>query len=293
MRLLLIALLLPLFSFCQTQTVQLHGSGSDPENGPITFLWSQKSGPSGSIVVFDNPTLAEPFVHPKVGEFWKNGVYVFTLKVTDNQGAFALDDVSLTITIDMAPVVFAGNDATLQLPLTQITLTGTVTDPEGFSTITSIKWTLISGPNTPTITQAPNALTAVVSNLTNGVYKFRFRAADVGGASNSDTVQITITAANQPPSSNAGSDQVITLPQNSVVIGKLDPPNLTIQWVKMSGPTGSVIQYPNSSVTSVSNLKKGTYVFRKITRNAQGVSNSDDVTIIVKKNVGFVFGSET
>ena len=64
------------------------------------------------------------------------------------------------------------------------------------------------------------------------------------GAASFDTVNVNVNAApaNQPPVANAGTDQTITLPINSVTIngsGSSDPDGSisTYLWTKISGPT--------------------------------------------------------
>jgi hypothetical protein len=70
-------------------TVSLDGSGSDPE-GPVTFLWSKRSGPSSYI--FSAATSAATNVSNLV-----YGVYTFRLTVTDNAGVSRFDDVKVTV----------------------------------------------------------------------------------------------------------------------------------------------------------------------------------------------------
>jgi len=84
-------------------TVQLDGSGSsDPENYPLTYLWTQIGGisvplSSSSIV---NPTFTSPDIvtgdNPPV-------TLTFTLTVTDNAVKSSSDTVSITITLVDTP----------------------------------------------------------------------------------------------------------------------------------------------------------------------------------------------
>ena len=66
---------------------------------------------------------------------------------------------------------------------------------------------------------------------------------------------------NRPPVANAGADQVITLPTNSVNLNgsATDPDNniTSYQWTKISGPSSFTIANPNAVQTQVTNLVEG------------------------------------
>lgn len=87
----------------------------------------------------------------------------------------------------------------------------------------------ISGPASFNIGDTTKAKT-IVRNLDTGVYKFELIINDNGGLSAKDTVQITVnsTTVNRPPVANAGPDQTITLPTNTVNLNgnsSTDPDN--------------------------------------------------------------------
>jgi len=92
-------------------------------------------------------------------------------------------------------------------------------------------------------------------------------------------------SSNKPPVVNAGADQTITLPTNSVTLsGSASDPDGTIasyQWSKISGPGTFTIESPNSKSTKISNLVAGTYVFRLTAKNNAGAMDYDDVTVKV------------
>lgn len=91
---------------------------------------------------------------------------------------------------------------------------------------------------------------------------------------------------NQSPVANAGADQTITLPVNSVTLkGTGTDPDGTIasyNWSKLSGPSGGTIASPTAAQTVVSALIQGSYDFvLKVTDNG-GLSAWDTVRITVK-----------
>jgi len=77
-----------------------------------------------------------------------------------------------------AIVVDAGLFQTIHLPTDTATLTGIVKTGQG--QIASYAWSLISGPNTPTITNSSSA-TANISGLVTGTYIFQFKAQNSNG----------------------------------------------------------------------------------------------------------------
>src|SRR4029077_2112443 len=99
------------------------------------------------------------------------GVYVFRLTVTDNNGATATDNVTVTVNAapNQPPTANAGSDIALTLPVNSTTLNGSGTDPDG--TIASYAWARVSGPATFTL-GTPNAATSTLSNLEQGTYVF-------------------------------------------------------------------------------------------------------------------------
>lgn len=94
----------------------------------------------------------------------------------------------------------------------------------------------------------------------------------------------TVPTVNQPPIVNAGADQTITLPLNSVTLAGFgnDPEGekITYLWVKLTG-TGGTITNPTSATTTVTGLTQGSYSFRLAATDDKGAKGTDDVNITV------------
>lgn len=95
-----------------------------------------------------------------------------------------------------------------------------------------------------------------------------------------------LTPGNTPPSANAGSDQQITLPTNSVTVNgsasfDTDGTITTFAWTKISGPSTFTITSPSSASTTITDLVAGTYVFRLTVTDDDAATAFDDVTITV------------
>ena len=223
-------------------TVSLTGSGSDADGTISAYNWTKISGPSAGTIT--NANSASTTVTGLV-----QGIYQFQLKVTDNNAATALDTIQITVNAaNIAPTANAGTDQSITLPTSTVSLSGSGTDPDG--TISSYNWTKISGPASGTITNA-NSASTTVTGLVQGVYQFQLKVTDNNAATDVDTVQITVNAANIAPTANAGTDQSITLPTNTVSLnGSGTDPDGTISaysWTKISGPASGTITNANSA----------------------------------------------
>ena len=115
----------------------------------------------------------------------------------------------------------------------------------------------------------------------NGVNVYQWMLMHKKGGSSPSTVP----KANQNPTANAGSNQIISLPTNSVnLTGTGSDPDGSIvsyQWSQTSGPLQAGFMSTAWANTVVNGLVPGTYVFTlKVTDN-NGATASSDVTILV------------
>lgn len=261
-----------------TNSVTLVGSGTDADGTIASYAWSRVSGPTTYTIT--SPASASTTVTGLV-----QGTYVFRLTVTDNAGATATDNVTVTVNAapNQAPTANAGADITITLPINSTTLNGSGTDPDG--TIASYGWARVSGPTTYTLGSA-NAASSPLTGLVQGIYVFRLTVTDNSGATGVDNITVTVNAApNQPPTANAGSDITITLPTNSVtLVGSGTDPDGTIAsyaWTRVSGPNTPTFGSANAASTTVTGLVAGTYVFRLTVTDNNGATAFDNVTVFV------------
>ena len=263
-------------------SIVLQGSGSDLDGSIVSYKWAKIAGPNTYII--GNEISATTGLSNLV-----QGVYIFSLTVTDNNGATATAFVTVTVNagMNLPPTANAGNDITITLPVNTTTLQGNGNDADG--TIAAYKWAKISGPNTYTIAN-PNAAATGLSNLIQGVYVFSFIVTDNNGATAIAYKTITVNPAppapNQFPIANAGLNISITLPVNSAALNgsaSKDPDGTIISyaWVKISGPSVYTVATPNTATSSLTNLVQGVYVFRLIVIDNSGATSSDEVAVTV------------
>jgi hypothetical protein len=165
-------------------SVTLTGTASDPDGSIVSYEWTKVSGGGATIASPGSPTTN--ITNLTVG------TYVFSLKVTDDDGATSSDNVTVTVNsappANMPPTANAGEDQTVTLPALPVTLAGSGSDPDG--TIVSYSWTKVSGVGG--VITSPNSATTSVVGLVVGTYTFRLTVTDNGGAIATDEVTIRV-----------------------------------------------------------------------------------------------------
>ena len=184
-------------------SVSLNAAAFDLDGSIASFLWEKTEGPEASMAGENTNTL-------QLSQLTA-GTYTIKVTVTDNKGASATDLIKVIVkeesesggdedesgedgndeeenTPNQAPLVDAGKDSILLLPLEAYTLQGIALDEDG--EITSLVWEKVSGPSLKiTDENTPNA---VLSGLEVGEYIIRFSATDNAGATSSDELTLIV-----------------------------------------------------------------------------------------------------
>jgi Right handed beta helix region/Secretion system C-terminal sorting domain len=269
-------------------SVTLNGTGADVDGSIVSYEWVKISGPTTVNIL--NATSANTVINGLSSE----GVYEFKLLITDNGGLTDTDTVTITVNNippppppqNQAPTANAGSVQSINLPSNSVALAGSGYDIDG--TIISYQWNKISGPPSGIFANA-NSATTLVNGLGAGVFEFRLEVTDNGGLTAADTVVITVNAPPPPvniaPTVNAGTNQNITLPTNSVSLNgsaaDVDGIITAYQWSKVSGPSAGNISNPNSPSTQVNGLAEGVYKFYLSVTDNGGLTSKDSVIITV------------
>ncbi|RNI30966.1 hypothetical protein EFY79_21145, partial [Hanamia caeni] len=262
-------------------SIVLPGNDSyDPDGTIISYRWLQISGPTQATIT--NVNLPDGGVLDLT-----EGTYQFQLTVTDDKGATGTKILNVTVNeaANIPPTANAGNDQTITLPKNSISLNGTAVDSDG--SISSYSWTKVSGPASGTINNA-NSSSATVTNLSAGTYQYQLAVSDNKGAIAKSTVNVTVNeAANIPPTANAGNDQTITLPKNSISLNGTavdsDGSISSYSWTKVSGPASGTINNANSSSATVTNLSAGTYQYQLAVSDNKGAIAKSTVNVTVNE----------
>jgi RHS repeat-associated protein len=242
-----------------TETVFLRGSVSDdglPSGALLDVNWTKLSGP-GDVVFAD--------LHHAITTvtFSRAGSYVLRLTASDSD-LTSLDDTTVVIRANQAPVVDAGDDQAVGLSEAAV-LNGSVIDdglPEGATLAAA--WSVISGPGPVTFGDShATATTATFGAI--GTYVLRLGAND-SQFSASDEMVVTVQPANTPPYIDPHVYGPVTLPNAGTLSGYarddgLPIGKLTVAWSQVSGPAPAIFANANSAVTTATFTQPGTYVF--------------------------------
>ena len=250
----------------------LSGTGTDADGTVVAYHWRQISGPS--VATFSSFEVAAPTISALVV-----GSYVFSLVVTDDQGANSVASQA-TITVfsaNQTPVANAGTAQTIVLPTTSVKLSGTGTDADG--TVVAYRWQQVSGPGTARFSSATVAAPTVTS-LVAGSYVFSLVVTDNQGANSiANQVTVKVVPANQAPVANAGTAQLIVLPTASAQLagtGSAAPGHslAAYRWRQLSGPAPAQLSDSTLAAPTVSRLVAGSYVFRLVVTDEQGAASA-------------------
>ena len=180
-----------------TSTVSF--AGRSVGGTPRSWQWTKQVGGAATIT---SATSASTTVTGLAA-----GEYRFNLRLTDNSGNTADDTLHVSVKgtsgggTNISPVVSAGSAATITLPASSVTLSGTASDPDG--SIASYLWTKVSGPNA-TISSASSA-SATATGLTAGTYVFNLRVTDNKGATANATKSVTVNGSTTTPPPTGGN----------------------------------------------------------------------------------------
>ncbi len=266
-------------------SVSLNGSGNDAGGTIASYLWTKISGPgSGAIANVSSPaTMVTGLVQ---------GVYEYQFEVTDKNGTTGKDTIQITVNAannqpapNIPPIANAGPGNTITLPVNKTALLGSGKDADG--KVVRYLWTKISGPESYEIIDESSPV-AVATGLIQGVYKFVLEVTDNDGATGTDTTQVTVNkAVNIPPVADAGQDQTVILPVNTVSLnGSGSYANGTIEsysWIQISGPKISSIEFPDASVTETGSLVAGSYAFELTITDNSGAISRDTMVVNVEE----------
>ena len=188
------------------------------------------------------------------------------------------------------PVVNAGADVEIVLPVNTVTLKGSAsTDPGG--SIKMYQWTKKSGVGNFSF-GTPNSAETSVNELEEGVYEFLLSVTDDKGSVADDDVKVTVRPKapepGQPPIADAGKDEQIPISfvaATRIILdgrGSKDPDGQIKEyiWAQVDGPTVT-IDGASTQQPVVTFFQPGEHIFRLEVIDETGLRDDDTVTITV------------
>nr|XP_034366498.1 dyslexia-associated protein KIAA0319 homolog isoform X2 [Arvicanthis niloticus] len=250
-----------------------------------TYEWSLMSHPvdfQGKIKQENKPTLHLSQLSV--------GLYAFRVAVS-SENAFGEGYVNVTVMpaprVNQPPVaVVSPQIQELSVPLTSALIDGSQSTDD--VEIVSYHWEEVDGPFLGEAFQADVPILQL-SNLDPGNYTFRLTITDSDGATNSTTAALIIHGAvDYPPVANAGPNQTITLPQNTIILNgnqSTDDHHIVFyEWFQ--GPGGEnkemVMQGAQTPYLHLSELQEGEYTFQLMVTDSSGQQSTALVTVTVQ-----------
>jgi RHS repeat-associated protein len=170
-------------------TVQLSGAESnDADGNPLTYRWAILYQPSGANAVLSSATTVDPTFVASIA-----GLYVVQLIVNDGQLNSPPFTTWINAAVDQPPVVSAGPNQTITLPVNRVTLYGSATGYGLPNHPLTDSWTQVSGPASVTFSSPNTAITDAFFSAV-GTYVLKLTANDTQ-LSNSATTTITVNPA--------------------------------------------------------------------------------------------------
>jgi len=265
--------------------VTLDGSGSfDPNNKPLSYLWTQVAGPlvtlSGATTPFASFTAPQPPL----------GGITLTFQLTVNNGTTTSIPVTANVTVkyvNHTPVANAGPNQTVGAG-SLVTLDGSASfDPDG--DVLTYQWSQTGGPTVTLSNSTAVKPTFTAPPVSSGSTTLTFQLTVSDGAlTSSALVTITDEHVNHPPVANAGPNQtvndtkLVTLDGSGSSDSDNDP--LTYAWNQVSGTSvmlsNSTAAKPTFTAPVVSS-SGATLVFQLTVTDPGLLSSSATTTVTV------------
>ncbi|OHA30762.1 MAG: hypothetical protein A3B11_02110 [Candidatus Taylorbacteria bacterium RIFCSPLOWO2_01_FULL_44_26] len=284
-----VTLTAPLANASVSGTVPLSATASDP-----SFSSQTTSGIAGVQFKMDGVNIDLELNTPNPGTSiyagnWNtagvsNDSHTLTAVARDIAGN-TRTSTPITVTVSNAvnrPPVLASIGAKSVNENSSLSFTVSGSDPDN----DTLSYTAATLPLGAVFTPATRTFSWTPSFTQSGAFPLTFTVSDNRGGTDSETVSITVTNVNRPPTVNAGNNQSITLPATATLSGTAtdDEPALIISWTRVSGSPSAVISNASILNPTLTFTTPGNYVFR-LTASDGTLSASDDISITVSPAV--------
>jgi sugar lactone lactonase YvrE len=257
-----------------TLSVQLDGSAStDPDGTVAAYMWTGTPDPADVIA----PTVS-----------LTAGIYVFSLRVTDNLGLqSAASTVTVTVVqpippqVGLSPLMYTVNQGTtLTFAVTGMSPDGRGVTLSALPVIANATFAAISG------TAASGTFSFTPSNNQSGIHLISFQARDPLGLTDTKTAQITINKVNHPPVISIAPTVTIDEGKSRVISANAsDPDGDTLTLTATGLPNKNAVFVPSTGtiIFTPDFTQAGTY--NVIVKADDGLLSSSATIVIIVNDV--------
>lgn len=218
------------------------------------------------------------------------GLYEFEVTV-DGDGAHGEGYVNVTVKpeprVNKAPVaVVSPKFQEISLPISSTVIDGSQSTDD--DKIVKYLWEEVKGPLRDEKVSADTAVLTLTS-LVPGNYTFSLTVTDSDGATSSTQAVLVVNKAiDYRPVANAGPNQVITLPRNSITLfgnqSTDDHDWLSYEWSLSPESKDKVVEMQGvrTPFLMLSSMQEGDYTFKLTVTDSSGQQNTAQVTVIVQ-----------
>ncbi|XP_044282475.1 dyslexia-associated protein KIAA0319 homolog [Varanus komodoensis] len=217
------------------------------------------------------------------------GTYLFKVTVSA-ENAFGEGFVNVTVQpaihVNQPPVAIVSPKAQeISFPTTSTSIDGNQSRDD--TKIVSYHWEEIEGPLREMKASADTPVLHL-SNLVPGNYTFRLIVIDSDGATNSTLASLRVNEqVDYPPVANAGPDQEISMPRNSITLNgnqsNDDHEIISYEWSLSPKSKGKVVamQGVRSPYLQLSSMQEGDYTFQLTVTDSAEQQSTAEVTVVV------------
>ncbi|KAM7384564.1 hypothetical protein PAMA_011769 [Pampus argenteus] len=218
------------------------------------------------------------------------GLYEFEVTV-DGEGAHGEGYVNVTVKpkprVNKPPVaVVSPKFQEISLPTSSTVIDGSQSTDD--DKVVTWHWEEVKGPLREEKVSADTAV-LTLTNLVPGNYTFSLTVTDSDGATNSTQATLSVNKAKDyRPVANAGPNQVITLPRNSITLygnqSTDDHDSLAYEWSLSSESKDKVVEMQGvrTPILQLSAMQEGDYTFQLTVTDSAGQQDTAQVTVIVQ-----------
>lgn len=264
----------------ESSHVQVGAIGLSSTEAPISYSWTQVSGPV--VALHDADTRTPAFDTPELSA---DTTIRFEVEVS-NEHSSSIQAVTIGISANNDPLVLNAGPDQIVSEGDAVTLAASSIDPEGKPV--SYEWTQVGGPAVELSGADSESPTFEAPNMTDdAVLTFEVSASD-GEHVVTSTVSVVVQATDDAALVDAGLDFTVEEGQ-AVQLGAsaLDPEGqaLTYQWVQTGGPTVALSgsDGPSPTFEAPEGLTNTELTFQ-VTVNDGASSSTDSVTVTVEAN---------